>query len=82
MEESKYFFSYAREDSAFVLRLANELREAGLNLWLDQLDILGGQRWDRRRPGRATHSDAASHSSVTVIRDLASRVGWALNKHV
>jgi TIR domain len=47
MEELKYFFSYAREDSAFVLRLAKELREVGINLWLDQLDIVGGQRWDR-----------------------------------
>ena len=47
MEELKYFFSYAREDSEFVLRLAKELRDVGINLWLDQLDILGGQRWDR-----------------------------------
>jgi formylglycine-generating enzyme required for sulfatase activity len=46
MEELKYFFSYARKDSAFVLRLAKELREVGINLWLDQPDILGGQRWD------------------------------------
>ena len=47
MEEIKYFFSYARRDSEFVLKLAKELREAGAILWLDQLDILGGQRWDR-----------------------------------
>ena len=47
MEALQYFFSYARKDTAFVLRLAKELREVGINLWLDQLDILGGQRWDR-----------------------------------
>src|SRR5262245_11632924 len=47
MVELQYFFSYARKDAAFVLRLAKELREVGINLWLDQLDILGGQRWDR-----------------------------------
>jgi hypothetical protein len=47
MEELQYFFSYARKDAAFVLHLAKELREVGINLWLDQLDILGGQRWDR-----------------------------------
>ena len=46
MEELKYFFSYARIDSEFVLQLAKELREVGANLWLDQLDILGGQHWD------------------------------------
>lgn len=44
-ERSKFFFSYSREDSAFVLRLARELRDRGANLWLDQLDM-GGQRWD------------------------------------
>src|SRR5262245_59867695 len=42
----KYFFSYARKDSEFVMSLAKELRAAGANLWLDQLDIVGGQRWD------------------------------------
>ncbi|MDQ3959531.1 MAG: toll/interleukin-1 receptor domain-containing protein [Pseudomonadota bacterium] len=47
MKEAQYFFSYARVDSNFVLKLAAELRTAGANLWLDQLDILGGQRWDR-----------------------------------
>jgi hypothetical protein len=46
MEGRKYFFSYARNDSEFVLRLAKELRNRGANLWLDQLDILGGERWD------------------------------------
>jgi len=47
MGEYKYFFSYARKDKDFVLKLAKELRAVGVNLWLDQLDILGGQRWDR-----------------------------------
>jgi hypothetical protein len=45
-ESPKLFFSYAREDSEFVLKLARELRDAGVNLWLDQLDIRGGHRWD------------------------------------
>lgn len=47
LEEFKYFFSYTRDDSEFVLKLAKELRAVGANLWLDQLDILGGQHWDR-----------------------------------
>jgi hypothetical protein len=41
-----YFFSYSRADSEFVLKLATELRAAGANVWLDQLDILGGRHWD------------------------------------
>ena len=47
MAQARYVFSYAREDSTFVLKLAQELRAAGVDLWLDQLDIIGGQRWDR-----------------------------------
>jgi beta-lactam-binding protein with PASTA domain len=41
------FFSYSREDSEFTLRLAGDLKSAGANVWLDQLDIAPGQRWDR-----------------------------------
>src|SRR5215831_20364603 len=40
------FFSYSRADSKFVLRLANDLRAAGAQVWLDQLDIGPGQHWD------------------------------------
>ncbi len=41
------FFSYCREDSDFALRLAGDLKAAGASVWLDQLDIIPGQRWDR-----------------------------------
>jgi hypothetical protein len=41
------FFSYCREDSDFALRLAEDLKAAGANVWIDQLDIEPGQRWDR-----------------------------------
>lgn len=40
------FFSYARSDSDFVLTLARDLRQAGADVWLDQLDIEAGSRWD------------------------------------
>src|SRR5262245_53328851 len=46
MGTSRFLFSYARHDSEFVLKLAKDLRAAGADCWLDQLDILGGQRWD------------------------------------
>jgi len=46
VEKLKYFFSYSRKDSEFVLQLAKELRAVGANVWLDQLDILGGELWD------------------------------------
>jgi TonB family protein len=41
------FFSYCRADSDFALRLAGDLKAAGADVWLDQLDIIPGQRWDR-----------------------------------
>jgi hypothetical protein len=47
MGEPKYFFSYSRKDTEFVLKVAKELRAVGVDLWLDQLDIVGGDRWDR-----------------------------------
>ena len=46
-DSSRYFVSYAREDADFALKLAKELRASGANLWVDKLDIIGGQKWDR-----------------------------------
>jgi hypothetical protein len=43
----KTFLSYAREDSAFALKLAKALRSAGVAIWIDQLDIPAGVHWDR-----------------------------------
>ena len=42
------FFGYSREDSSFALKLAGGLKAAGANVWLDQLEIIPGQRWDRK----------------------------------
>lgn len=44
---STIFFSYSRENSETVLELAKELRSAGADIWLDQLDIKPGTRWDQ-----------------------------------
>jgi hypothetical protein len=41
------FFAYSRQDSPFVLRLAKDLKSSGVLVWLDQLDIKPGQRWDK-----------------------------------
>jgi hypothetical protein len=46
-EPEKVFFSYARADAEFVLKLATDLRSAGVDLWIDQLDIPAGAEWDR-----------------------------------
>lgn len=40
------FISYSRADSSFAVRLAKNLKSAGFDVWLDQLDIPTGARWD------------------------------------
>jgi hypothetical protein len=40
------FISYSRSDKEFALDLARELKSAGFLVWLDQLDIPTGLRWD------------------------------------
>jgi len=40
------FISYSRADKEFALGLARELRSSGFRIWLDQLDIPTGSRWD------------------------------------
>lgn len=42
-----YFLSYSRADEVFALRLAADVRRAGISLWVDQLDIRPSERWDR-----------------------------------
>lgn len=43
----EYFLSYSRGDQAFALRFAHDLKAAGVDVWVDQLDIGIGQNWDR-----------------------------------
>ena len=46
-DDRRVFFSYARADAEFALRLAGDMRSAGVDLWIDQLDIPTGARWDQ-----------------------------------
>ncbi len=63
----KAFFSYARADSDFVLRVARDLRSSGADLWLDQLDIPPGERWDS-----AVESALSSCDSMVAVLSPAS----------
>jgi outer membrane protein assembly factor BamD (BamD/ComL family) len=44
--EGKIFISYSRTDSRFVLKLARRLRNSGISIWIDQLDIDPSKNWD------------------------------------
>jgi hypothetical protein len=44
---AEIFISYARKDQEFVLKLAGDLRQRGVDIWLDQDEIeAGSDRWD------------------------------------
>src|SRR5687768_13788131 len=46
MSDDRTFVSYSRADSPFAVKLASDLRANGASVWLDQLDIAPGARWD------------------------------------
>ena len=67
MSVQKIFFSYSRSDSPFALTLAKDLREAGADIWIDQLDIPAGTHWDA-----AVEKALNSSAYVLVILSNAS----------
>jgi formylglycine-generating enzyme required for sulfatase activity len=40
------FLSYASQDAACARRIANALREGGIEVWFDQSELRGGDAWD------------------------------------
>jgi hypothetical protein len=64
------------------MRLAGDLKSAGANVWLDQLDIPAGERWDRAVEGALAGSpvmivvlSAASVASVNVMDEVSYALG-------
>lgn len=45
-KQRKTFISYSRVNKDFALKMAKELKAEGFSVWLDQLDIPLGARWD------------------------------------
>jgi len=44
--EHAVFLSYASQDAAAALRICESLRAAGIEVWLDQSELRGGDAWD------------------------------------
>ena len=42
------FLSYASQDAAAVRRIAEALRAAGIEVWFDQNELVGGDAWDAK----------------------------------
>jgi len=78
------FFSYSSEDSAFALRLAEDLKAAGANVWIDQVDIEPGQEWDSAIEAAVTQSPRMllilSPSSVK-SRNVRNEISFALDEN-
>ena len=82
--EQTVFISYAREDSPFARRLVEDLRGAGIDVWLDQINTRGGQAWDEAVEAALANSAAvivvltpSAISSGTVLDE----VSYALEKN-
>ncbi len=46
------FLSYASQDTEAVLRIAEALRAAGVEVWFDQNELVGGDAWDAKIRGQ------------------------------
>jgi hypothetical protein len=78
----QYFLSYARADTQFALKLADDLRASGVDVWVDQYDINPSTHWDRAI--EAALRDCAAVVVVLSPRAVASEnvldeVGFAID---
>jgi hypothetical protein len=65
----KVFINYAREDTAAANRLYNDLKVPGLEPWLDEESLLGGDKW------KIAIKDAIRNSSYFVPLLSSKSVG-------
>ena len=42
------FLSYASQDAEAAKRIADALRAAGVEVWFDQSELVGGDVWDQK----------------------------------
>jgi TIR domain len=77
------FISYAREDSNAAKRLRKDLRDAGLNPWLDKEELLPGQNWENQIEDAISRSryfiPLFSKTSVEKIGYVQSEFKFALD---
>lgn len=63
---SQVFISYAKEDKQLAEKLYRDLQQAGLNPWIDSVNLIAGQPWE-------ITIRKAMHDSDYVIALLSSR---------
>jgi TPR repeat protein len=80
---SAAFVSYAREDSEFAERLTKDLTASGVTVWLDQLNIPAGQRWDRAIEVALTRCDrmlVILSSSAAESENVMDEISFAIEE--
>ena len=68
------FLSYASQDAEAVLRIAEALRAAGVEVWFDQDELVGGDAWDAKI--RKQIKDCALFMPVISTNTQARREGY------
>ncbi len=77
------FLSYCRADSTFALRLAEDLKAGGADVWIDQLDIPPGIAWDRAVEAALTKSPTVLvilSPSSSCSENVLDEISYALQK--
>lgn len=81
----KIFFSYSRTDGQeHALKLANDLRGAGANVWIDQLDIELGKLWDLEVEKALNTADCVlfiATEKSTTSNNVLNEVYYALDEN-
>jgi len=83
MATGKVFVSYSRDDAGAVLKLVEDLRSAGVDVWLDQTDIPSGRRWDEAIEAALGNCEqliaVLSEASVT-SQNVMDEVSYAIDE--
>ncbi len=77
------FVSYSRKDAEFVLRLAAELKQHAVPIWLDQFDIPLGQRWDvaiENALKECSHVLAVLSPAAVNSQNVLDEIGYAIDE--
>ena len=83
-KQRKTFLSYSRLNKDFAIRLAKELKAEGFDIWLDQLDIPAGSRWDREVETALKESEIFMiilTSSSVGSENVLDEIGYAIDNH-
>ena len=71
------FLSYASQDAGAASRICQTLREAGIEVWLDQSELRGGDAWDAAiRKQIKAHGLSAAGQVVAAPARGATTTTW------